>query len=228
MSKISEIHTKPYLVLDASSKQVQGGLFLDEKWLYYFNEIKPSLEVFHEHLPRIFEHTPLTHLSGIIFNEGPGSTLGIRTVLTYIRTWMKLLNHKYLAIYSYQSLPIMIDYCLLNQRQLSHFHIISPSRKDYYHFTSFDEKQPTLNIQEIHVSSLNQIQEPIFLLPQAKLWNNTKEGLSYLNLNYNIEHIPYSFKTHRLIFNSQPTYLPFEHTHHQEQYIPWTPKRHHA
>lgn len=217
---------KPYLVLDASSKQVQGGIFLNQKWIYSFNISKPALEVFNEHLSIITQHTPLETLAGFIYNEGPGSTLGIRTVLTYIRTWIQFPKFKNHYIYSYQSLPFMAYSWAIKRPELTTFSLISPARKGYYHTVIYNKLELS-SIQEITETDLKNIKQPIFLLPQAKLWN-TLENQDYPQITYHLDLLPIIFENYPSLFHQPTDYLPFEYTPHENHYALWTPKRHHA
>ncbi|MFP6901280.1 MAG: hypothetical protein VCA36_10075 [Opitutales bacterium] len=76
------------LLLDASSTHVHVGIPSARGWLSLQRSETPALSFLFEGLRRCLEETrsEIDHLDAIIFCEGPGSTLGLRSALTLAKT----------------------------------------------------------------------------------------------------------------------------------------------
>lgn len=76
------------LLLDASSTQVQVGIPSATGWLSLQRAEAPALSFLFEGLRRCLEETKseIAQVDAIIFCEGPGSTLGLRSALTLAKT----------------------------------------------------------------------------------------------------------------------------------------------
>jgi tRNA threonylcarbamoyladenosine biosynthesis protein TsaB len=96
-----------WLILDTAMPEWFAGLLEKGKVLYWENHSEPVLEGFLGCLDRIFpKGTGFFPLDGIVFCEGPGSHLGIRTVCLFLRTLRILPAYESLPIYTYNALHL--------------------------------------------------------------------------------------------------------------------------
>ncbi|MBC7368866.1 MAG: peptidase M22 [Undibacterium sp.] len=113
----------PLLVIDAASTQVQVGIFGADgtnRWATQTEEA--GIAVF-----RCVERlgVDLSTIRAFVFCEGPGSTLGIRTVAMAIRTWQTLAPR---PAFAYSSLALIAH--ALAQPEIN---IIADARRDSWH-----------------------------------------------------------------------------------------------
>ncbi|HVZ65455.1 MAG TPA: hypothetical protein VG936_12855 [Lacunisphaera sp.] len=119
------------LVLDAASQQFQAGLLRENHpSLWELTEADASTAIF-TCASALFEDSGLCvrDLGAILYCEGPGSMLGIRSVAMAIRAWGILAP---LAIYSYQSLAVAARFAWRScpPRSLA---VIADARRGFWH-----------------------------------------------------------------------------------------------
>ncbi|HVT72277.1 MAG TPA: hypothetical protein VHD61_04015 [Lacunisphaera sp.] len=93
------------LVLDGASRQFQAGLLRENHpSLWELTEADASTAIFDSVGALLLDAgLRVADLGAVLYCEGPGSMLGIRSVAMAIRTWAILAP---LAVYSYQSLAV--------------------------------------------------------------------------------------------------------------------------
>jgi tRNA threonylcarbamoyladenosine biosynthesis protein TsaB len=93
--------TGPVLILDAAASVVQVGLVGADgaRWVSAKEEAGVAVFAGVEQLRVDFEA-----VSALVFCEGPGSILGIRTTAVALRSWQVLRNR---PMYAYSSLPLL-------------------------------------------------------------------------------------------------------------------------
>lgn len=122
LSELLRTHA-PLLVIDAASMRVQVGVFAADgtaRWATQTEEA--GIAVF-----RCVERlgVDLSTIRAFVFCEGPGSTLGIRTVAMAIRTWQTLAPR---PAFAYTSLALVAH--ALAQPDIT---LIADARRDSWH-----------------------------------------------------------------------------------------------
>lgn len=121
------------LVLDAASTRVQVGLLrtgLPPVWQSADTEAGTGLFIGVE---AVFKNSGvnLTEIGAFVFCEGPGSTLGIRTVAMAVRSWQTIAARPTPA-YHYQSLPLLAQE-LARQAAAVPCLIVADARRSTWH-----------------------------------------------------------------------------------------------
>ena len=111
------------LLLDASSTHVHVGIPSASGWLSLQRSETPALSFLFEGLRRCLEETKseINQSDAIIFCEGPGSTLGLRSALTLAKTLQSQISpapafavynalHAAALLCENQEMPILADY----------------------------------------------------------------------------------------------------------------------
>ncbi|MDR2200502.1 MAG: hypothetical protein LBN94_00080 [Puniceicoccales bacterium] len=89
------------LLIDAATNLFQTGIFQNNQWLFFRSSSEDNLAGFFKLIKPIFEKfTP----SRVIFCEGPGKLIGIRSTLMLLRIFKMI--HPRLQIDSYTSLAL--------------------------------------------------------------------------------------------------------------------------
>ncbi len=119
------------LVLDAASQDVQVGLLragFRDVWRHSPEEAGASIFTSTESL---LDETGLQvgDIGAFVFCEGPGSTLGTRTIAMALRTWQVLAPR---PAYSYQSLAVAARHAWAKSRPRA-FAVIADARRDTWH-----------------------------------------------------------------------------------------------
>lgn len=120
--------SRPLLALDAASSRIQVGLWLPTRgWRWQSSETESGTGLFlcTDALLREAK-VAVADLGTIIFCEGPGSVLGIRTSAMAIRTWQLLAPT--VDVFAYRSLALLAEH-----RHDAALSIICDARRDAWH-----------------------------------------------------------------------------------------------
>jgi tRNA threonylcarbamoyladenosine biosynthesis protein TsaB len=118
------------LILDAASTQVQVGLLRSDApaiWRRAAGEAGTGIFTGTEDLLRE-SGLKIGDLGALVYCEGPGSMLGIRTVAMALRTWQVLAPG---PVYAYQSLAVAGQFAWALQPRA--FTVIADARRDTWH-----------------------------------------------------------------------------------------------
>lgn len=119
------------LVFDAASTRVQVGLFESNapaKWRDSTEEAGRSIFICAELVLKESQRS-IDGIGALVFCEGPGSMLGVRTVAMALRTWRVLKSR---PVFAYQSLAVAgrAEWTLHGARNFS---IVADARRDSWH-----------------------------------------------------------------------------------------------
>lgn len=140
------------LVLDASSMKTQVGLLGNSAdGIWRSTEGEAGKEIFAG--IEIVLHEAgigLGEVDAFVFCEGPGSMLGIRTVVMALRTWQVL---KLRPVYACQSLVVAGHFEWMQKAPRSFF-VITDARRDTWHCQSIDADGEMPSLQRVPAAEL--------------------------------------------------------------------------
>jgi tRNA A37 threonylcarbamoyladenosine modification protein TsaB len=178
---------KPYLVLDASRMHLQAGVVQGGSWVNFLDGASggPILSAVEEHLRPILNEHPLSSLSGIIYNQGPGSTLGLRATISMLGAWQVLYGLD-LQFFYYGALEYLAAWVRW-KHGLSHFGVVTPARPGFYHLCTVEEGR--LRIET--TPEIQSLPKPLFYLAQSKIWQSEAPFSYQEELVYSIKDLPH-------------------------------------
>jgi tRNA threonylcarbamoyladenosine biosynthesis protein TsaB len=119
------------LLLDAASSRVQVGLMEPGRPAVWQSSTQEAGVAVFANAEVVLKQTGvgIGDIGAFVFCEGPGSTLGTRTVAMTIRTWLTL---KPRPVYRYQSLALLA-HGLRHSHPSMPFSVITDARRDTWH-----------------------------------------------------------------------------------------------
>lgn len=192
------------LVVDAASSRIQAGWLTTDANRWASSTEEAGRGVFHclETL-----QVDLNAAGALIFCEGPGSILGIRTTAAAIRTWTTLRDR---AVYSYQSLNLVAQ--ALNQPEAS---IIADARRELWHCQRLNQPLKRIATAEL---------DGALITPEGfRHWSAAPDGVTTT---------PYDLATLFSLTADKPIFTPCAEPdafmHSEPDYKTWTPQIHRA
>jgi tRNA threonylcarbamoyladenosine biosynthesis protein TsaB len=195
----------PALVIDAASSVVQVGLLnADGSKRWYTSGDESGVAVFCgvEKL-----QVDLRSLGALVFCDGPGSVLGIRTVAMALRTWRVF---QPTPVYSYCSLALVAH--SVGRKDLS---VIADARRDAWHRYRIDH-----GLERVAAAELT---GPLVMPEQFRHWSP---------LPPDVQRVPYSLaELLPRVWDAdllRGTDAPDAFLHEEPSYVKWTPQIHRA
>lgn len=193
------------LVLDAASSRVQiGWLDRGQPARWFASEAEAGVAVFEgvKSLGRSPEEA-----DALVFCEGPGSVLGVRTTAMAIRTWTTLRPR---PVFTFQSLAVVAH--VLRRPELT---LIADARRDTWHAMKLGG-----TLQRIPTAELG----GVLAMPEYfRNWTALPRG---------VERVPYSLEDcfPRVADDNlfRATDAPDAFLHEEPSYVTWTPQIHRA
>lgn len=213
--------TGKYLVLDASRANFQAGILNKGDWAVFSEAEMPVLSSLELQLKPLIKAHPLKDFDGIIYCQGPGSTLGLRATLSLMGAW-KVLAGDHLQFFYFNALEYLAIHLSVSKNLAKNFYVISPARPGFYHVCEFSEKGLQLSITENIPDESHQV----FYLPQVKVWKANSIPQYAVEIDYSIAHFP------SLLNHSQEFLTPIEEPQlaffgtTSNQFVEWNRKRH--
>jgi tRNA A37 threonylcarbamoyladenosine modification protein TsaB len=223
MAQLPDFSTTRNLVIDASSHPIFVGLIENGEWKWSQTSEEPALECLFMIVEDCMKSSncELSDIDQFIYDRGPGSILGIRSVISALNAWQILSDHSP-NIVSFQSLDL-VAHSLAKSNQ-NRFAILSDWKKGYWNIWHTESSVEKGIIDTIDVEGIKELTESIdqfYYLPQKKVWANLPIEVETVSLNPLdlIEHIQ---KTNLLNIESTATaYMP-----EVPNYAKWDTKRH--
>ncbi|MEM9227076.1 MAG: hypothetical protein AAGA45_03825 [Verrucomicrobiota bacterium] len=209
----------PALFLDASSTLIQVGLWQEGRWLAYRAERGQPLEIIFTLTQQCLTEASLSldSVETFIYNEGPGSVLGIRLSAMAIEGWRALPAWKGTPVYAVKSLPMAASLIEKTQPVGGPYHVIAESRQGRWNvYASVGGL-----ITEIEPEELADLQLPIFHLSQRKTWHEPPAQATAVDVNL-AEHAELLGRPGLL----HPVERPGVFQVNTPTYQTWTPERH--
>ena len=195
----------PLLVIDAASTRVQVGWGARENEMKWeSSEDEAGVAVF-ANLDKL--GCDLAAANAVVFCDGPGSILGIRTVAMALRTWNVLRPR---AMFGYSSLAIVAH--ALGRREVS---VIADARRDTWHHYQIGG-----GLRRIEAANL-----------RGELV--TPDGFrNWSALPATVQRVPYSLAEILPRIADEDLFLrteaPDAFLHEEPSYVTWTPQIHRA
>lgn len=213
-----------YLLLDASSPQIQAGLWYDGRWTAFASARDHALESLFATAGEVCATADCLPQSvhGYLFCEGPGSVLGIRLAAMAIRTW-RALNPEAVCL-AYQSLHAAGQ--LIKSASLKrppHLCLIAESRQRRWNVLDWRQGDPLPEYHEIDAADWKIPEKTAgWYLPQRQ--NRLAPPPHFSRCDYDLSGV-------RADFWDAPGLLravnnPDACCAAPDNYIPWTAERH--
>lgn len=162
----------PVLVLDAASPIIFVGLWRDGAWLTTRSVEAAALDALFEAVEDCLDEADchLSELAAFVYDEGPGSVLGIRVTAMALRSWKALPELKKTPVFAYRSLE-MLAAQIAEGESVKVFRIIADYRKDAWLSLLVPDG-------EIDIVSHDAIEQgmPLYYLKQRKAWSKPPVG----------------------------------------------------
>ncbi|MCH6257285.1 hypothetical protein MLD52_12065 [Puniceicoccaceae bacterium K14] len=207
----------PLLILDTASKRTWVGIICKESELHWVDSRSEPSKALFQLLRKLQaqQHFKLSDVASIAYNEGPGSTLGIRIAVMAIRSWLstKILSNT--TIFAFNSLAVGLTTSVEANRGIEQI-IVTDARRNSWNALSKDKPdQPRL----IDNTDLESIGSQLFLLNDFPRWTKSEANLQALD--YRPESCfarPAFTKVLREVDTPQPAVL------RQADYQKWVPR----
>ena len=198
------------VVIDAASSRIQVGWYSDGNQPVWRSSMEESGEAIFRCLDEL--HINVLTIGAIVFCEGPGSLLGVRTVATLIRTW-QLLSPK--QVFSFRSLELVA--LAGGEREIG---VISDARRETWHLVEVDSEGRSGAVQRVSKENLpGRLRTP----ENFRSWAHLPEGI--IRVPYDIAEM---LERTRAIPFLRPVDKPDAFTHEASHYATWTPQVHRA
>jgi len=198
------------LVIDAASSRIQVGWYGEVSRPAWRSSAEDSGEAIFHCLEGL--QVNVREIGAVVFCEGPGSLLGVRTVATLIRTW-QLLNR--MPIFSFRSLELVAlagGECDIG--------MIADARRETWHLVEVDAEGHCSAVRR--VSSEN-LPRRLRMPDHFRTWAPLPEG---------VVRVPYDLacmlEAARAIPLLRPVDEPDAFAHEANHYVTWTPQVHRA
>ncbi|MDP1580275.1 MAG: hypothetical protein Q8M02_08350 [Candidatus Didemnitutus sp.] len=158
------------LVLDAASTEVHLGLLgggQEPMWHHSSDEAGKALFQLLEDCLRAAD-LPLDSISAFVYCDGPGSMLGVRTVVMAIRTWQALQPR---PAYRYHSLTLLAHDLLTSGRASAPCGVIADARRDHWHVTPSNAQDGVGALERVPKEKLHDGALPLWHSTAFRAWN---------------------------------------------------------
>lgn len=149
----------------------------------------------------------LSSIGGFVFCEGPGSTLGIRTVAMAIRTWQTLKSR---PAFAYGSLALVAH--AIGKTDVT---VIADARRGTWH----SQKMGT----PLHRVSVDELNGELITPEPIRRWSNLPSQVAFTD--YAVEQLVASTIDAPLY---RPVAAPDAFLHQEPNFVAWIPKVHRA
>lgn len=162
---------KPHLLIDAMGPYIHVGILLEGRWLAFRQGEFEVLECLFAMTQNVLEQAKVDFddIAGYIYNEGPGSLLGLRIGAMAINSWRVFWPQ---PLYTYNSLQMLGD-MLGYTGARPPYHILAPFRQGNLHHYKFDE-QGEKRMQLIPETEATRLNGQCYFMPRT-LEKNTPD-----------------------------------------------------
>ena len=174
---------KKSLIIDTSGSQIFVGVSSGGQWLSMIKETASAVERFQALTNQCLaaSDTRLCDIASIVYDRGPGSILGIRTVIAAIQSW-RVMSDEVLEIYSFHSLHLIA--LQLKKKGISDFAILSDWKKSHWNVLKCSNNQletiQTVELDELYELSSSGVS--LYYLPQRKVWKELNLDITEVKL----------------------------------------------
>ena len=200
----------PLLLLDAASARIQVGLLSNDisAWQWRSCEQEAGTGLFS--CLEALNFNPLK-AKGLLFSEGPGSILGIRSVASALRTWQLIAPA---PIWSFRSLDLV-----LHSLPSPTARVIADARRDTWHMATRTRPMHRVPSSELLSS------EDLFTPAHFRQWTKLPAGIIPSTAPYDLSAILPTLLDADLFMSAEH---PDAFLHEDPSYATWTPMIHRA
>jgi tRNA threonylcarbamoyladenosine biosynthesis protein TsaB len=213
----------PLLLIDSASATVQVGLLRREAGdIWHQAEREAGIAIF-ECADAVLNQARIGigDLGALIFCEGPGSMLGIRTAAMAMRTWQAA-TARGLPAYAYRSLEL-VAHDLLGGGARVPFAVVADARRDTWHWVEAAADKTVHPLQRVATPVLNRYAGDLCMPTGFRTWAPPPRE---------VQMVPYSLAA---LWRRQsdaellrPAPEPEAYVHEESSYVTWTPQIHRA
>jgi tRNA threonylcarbamoyladenosine biosynthesis protein TsaB len=211
------------LLIDSASAVIQVGLWRREGDPIWHRSPKEAGVAIFECAAAVLADGGLgvADLGGVVFCEGPGSILGIRTAAMALRTWQTR-GSPSLPAHAYRSLELVAE-DLRGSRSARSFAVVADARRDAWHWVEVADGPALRTFRRVPRSTLAEFAGDLFMPEGFRVWSMPPRRVSP---------VPYSLAA---LWDRQrdadllhPAPEPDAFLHEDAVYVPWTPRIHRA
>lgn len=169
---------KPVLVMDAACPHVFVGLWQSGAWQATAAATEPALDALFGLVEHCLDETDchLREVSAFVYDEGPGSVLGIRVAAMALRTWQAMPELNTKPVFAYRSLELLAAQITLVRS--GPFQIIADYRKDAW-LSLLSQGGEIRTVADAELDS----DQPLYYLRQRKAWRQPPARAVEVTLN---------------------------------------------
>jgi len=169
------------LVIDSSSRRVCVGVFDSEGHLHSRSSEEDASVSLFPLIKTLLSETDasLATLKSIVFCEGPGSMLGIRTAVMGIRTWQGAGFIDKQCLYSFNSLGIGAELVRGTHPSENHFLVATDARRNSWNTLRVGSSR-TESIKIVPNTELEKESLPVFSFHEFPTWTRSEANPTLL------------------------------------------------
>ncbi|HUJ42146.1 MAG TPA: peptidase M22 [Opitutaceae bacterium] len=211
------------LLIDSASAVVQAGLWRREGGPIWQQSDKEAGIAIFACTAAVLADAGLgvTDLGCLVFCEGPGSILGIRTAAMALRTW-RTREPPGPPAYAYRSLELVAQ-DLRSSKSARPFAVVADARRDAWHWVEVADGTALGSLRRVPRSALAEFGGARFMPDGFRVWSPPPGTVSA---------VPYSLVAlwgrQRDADLLRPAPEPDAFLHEDAVYVPWTPRIHRA
>lgn len=211
------------LLIDSASASIHAGLWRrDAEAVWRESRREAGIAIF-ECVDAVLTAagTGMHDLGALVFCEGPGSILGIRTAAMALRTWQAV-ESRALPAFAYRSLEL-VAHDLRGSGTRAPFAVIADARRDTWHWVEVDAGQAVHPCQRVSRAVLAESIGGLFMPAGFRVWAPTPRPVG---------EVPYALadlwrrQGDADLLQAAPQ--PEAFLHEDSVYVAWTPRIHRA
>ena len=211
------------LLIDSASAIIQVGLWRREGEAIWRQSTKEAGIAIFEGASAVLAEAGLraTELGAVVFCEGPGSILGIRTAAMAVRTWQTR-DPSALPAFAYRSLELVAQ-DLRSAGRAGPFAVIADARRDAWHWAEVADGRDLPALRRVPRAALADFPGELFLPEGFRVWSPPPRAAR-----------PAAYSLAALWRRQcdadllHPAPEPDAFLHEDAVYVPWTPRIHRA
>jgi tRNA threonylcarbamoyladenosine biosynthesis protein TsaB len=210
------------LLVDSASARVQAGLWRrDQPAAWQQSGAEPGVAVFAA-VGAVLEQAGigLTDIGALLFCEGPGSILGIRTAAMALRAWQTRAERTPPA-FAYRSLELVArDLAAVAAVPLA---VIADARRNTWHFVGVDAGRQVRPLQRVSAADLASFAGSLYVPDGFRAWTPPARPVAAVPYD-----LPGLWTRQGEADLLQPAPEPDAFLHEDPVYVTWSPQIHRA
>ncbi|MGF1484852.1 MAG: hypothetical protein ACFBZ8_10870 [Opitutales bacterium] len=212
----------PALLLEASGPVVQVGLGGADGWLGYARSEAPALESLTPLIAAVLKQAglKLDDIGCFVYDEGPGTLLGLRLAAMTFRTWKALPMHRTTPVFAFRSVEAAAA-SLLAKGTKPPFGLVTEAGLGKWVLSEKRGEGSPGALEVVDAERLAAYPHPLYHLAQRKQWKPLPCAATVFNLD--LEALPVLLSVSQLSHSvDQP--IPLRPV--VQDYVKWSGQRH--